>query len=164
MLYTERYVAYLVGSARKCLFKIEGDDNHLGSCFVYTIGEDKLLLICEVRSVLFKNVGKPPSKFDFRNEFEEWSVEIAPKAHFEIAVEGFDKNISTLLHCKVVHRVESCNKIGAVVVEPLTRDFEVERQGYVGGFDVLVLLDTIELVQKRNFFCAEMYRWDEAER
>lgn len=145
------------------LLEIECEYEHFAFAAVYRFREDKLSRVGEVIAVFFHYVRQSPAELELGYELEERKIEVAAKANFEEAVHRLDENLLLLLDGEVIHRVDSCHHVGAIVVESLCRELHVDRQRDVGRFHGLVLLVAVQFIAKRQVLRAEVHGWDSSQ-
>jgi len=150
--------------SRNDLLKIECDDDHLRLSLVDGVCEDELIGVGEVVSLLVDDVGEPIGELDFRDELEERPVEITAESRFQIAVEAVEQQVFLFFHGQVVHRIHTHHGIRTVVVEPLAGDFQVDRQGDIGGLHVLDFRSVVEVVDELHVLRPEMHGRNDAQR
>ena len=144
------------------LFEVKADDDHLGVTTIYRLGEDESTRVGEVVTLFADDVRETVSKFDFGDELEERIVEVATETHFQIAVEAVVEQVPSPLHGEVEHRVHACHHVGTVVVEAFGRNLDVEGNGDISGFHVLVLPLVVQVVDESDFLRAEVHGGDDA--
>lgn len=138
------------------LFEIEGQDKHALRSLVQAFGKYLLRGIGQVGTVLVQHVAKPKAEFEFGNKFEEGQIEITAHSDLQHHVEGLGLDFGVFTTGQVVGRLYASDDIGAEVIETRGTDFEIERQGYEGGFHILRFAFSVGKVAKGDMLAAEM--------
>ncbi len=128
------------------LLEIEGEGNQLAVPGTDRIGKNALIDIRQfVGMVLVKRVHQTVAELQFRDEFEERQVEVAADTYLEHRVVPFQLDEILRLAGQVHHWVDAANDIGAVIVETLGRELQVDGEGYIGVLHVLRSRDDASL-------------------
>lgn len=119
--------------------------------------------------VVVQGIAQTIAELQFRDQFEEWQVEITAQAHLQEHVRPFQLNIFLILARQIDHRVHACHDVGAVVVPALRTELQVNGEGDIGVLHVLCLfkksavLGTIRHITERQVLGSEVHGWRESQ-
>ena len=90
------------------------------------MGEDELRRVGNVATILLKHIVETKAKLEFGNELEERQIHVATHTRFEHEREGLAAELALLRGDEVVHRGDTRDHVGTIIVEARSRNLEVD--------------------------------------